>query len=357
MKRPRVEFVLSDPQGSSAIYKTDDIIDGEILFTPHRQVKVENVTISLQGIMRMEVENMYTHIPVSTNVLEKPFLRMDFPVFDGLFDTILESGKMHHIPFKFVVPQQLPVQVCHHECANFQIQQEHLQLPASLGTVSRLLNAGDDMAPKTSQINYYIKFEVWDSDALKGCQAKKTQEALCPVYILPTRQESAPLLTSHSKYYKLQTEKNLGRGILSSSIGALIASVAQPPAIQLHNLQPEDASIPLKFNLRFEPTHEGQLPPNHLSTQFKLKAFTFYGVEPWHKFPDLKNDSTMGPQQALCMPLRNMNGGVDTFTIVANRKVCHTGNYAPWHYVAMYLIDEAYATIWKSDLCNGLGFG
>ena len=49
MKRSLVEFVLSDPQRSSAIYKTDDIIDGEVLFTPHQRVKVENVTISFQG--------------------------------------------------------------------------------------------------------------------------------------------------------------------------------------------------------------------------------------------------------------------------------------------------------------------
>lgn len=246
----------------------------------------------------MEVENMYTHIPVSTNVLEKPFLRMDFPVFDCLHDTTLESGKTHHIPFKFVVPRQLPVQMCHHECANGQIQQEHLQLPASLGHVSRLLNAGDDMAPETSQVTYSIKFEVWDSDALKGRQAKKTQEAVYPIYILPIRKESAPLLISQSKRYQLRTEKTLSRGVLRSSVGVLVASAAQPPAIQLDSLQPEDATTPLKINLRFEPTHEGQLPPTHLSTQFKLKAFTFYGLDPWHEFPDRKDASTWGPRQA-----------------------------------------------------------
>lgn len=53
MKRSRVVFVLSDPQSSSAIYKTDDIIDGEVLFTPHQQVKAENVTISFQGDIQM----------------------------------------------------------------------------------------------------------------------------------------------------------------------------------------------------------------------------------------------------------------------------------------------------------------
>ena len=227
----------------------------------------------------------------------------------SLSDTTLESGKTHRILFKFVVPRQLPVQICHHECANVQIQQEHLQLPASLGHVSRLLNAGDDMAPETSQSTYSIKFEVWDSDALKGRQAKTTQEAVYPVYILPIRNESAPLLISQSKRYQLRTEKNLSRGMLRSSVGALVASAVQPPAIQLDSLQPEDASSPLRINLRFEPTHDGQMPPTHLSTQLKLKAFTFYGIEPWQEFPDLKDASTWGPRQAFwsdIVPLSSM---------------------------------------------------
>ncbi|KAJ6104060.1 hypothetical protein N7523_010380 [Penicillium sp. IBT 18751x] len=329
MKRPHVEFALSDPQRLSAIYKTDDIIDGKVLFTPHQRVKAENVTISFQGAVRTEVENMYTHVPVSTNVLEKPFLRMDFPVFDSVSDTTLEPERTYEIPFKFVVPRQLPVQMCHHECVNVQIQQEHLQLPASLGHVSRMMNVGDDMSPETAKVMYFIKFEVWDSDALKGRQAKKAQEAICPVHILPVRQESAPLLISQSRHYKLQTKKNTNRGMLRSNVGALVASAAQPPAIQLDSLQPKDASSPLKINLRFEPTHEGQLPPTHLSTQFKLKSLTFYGLEPWHEFPDLQDASTWGPRRAVWsdrVPLSSMEMELEWSCQIDHGRVIYTAS-------------------------------
>jgi hypothetical protein len=53
--------------------------------------------------MKMEVENMYTHIPVSTNAVESMFLRMDFPVKGRPSQTTLEPGKTHHIPIKFAI--------------------------------------------------------------------------------------------------------------------------------------------------------------------------------------------------------------------------------------------------------------
>lgn len=110
------------------------------------------------------------------------------------------------------------------------------------------------MTPKTAQVKYAIKFEVWDSDASKGSRAKKIQEALHPVYVLPTRPELAQLLILQSQYYRLQAERSISGGVLRSTLGSLVASTAQPPAIQLDGPQPQDASTTLRINLRFEPT-------------------------------------------------------------------------------------------------------
>lgn len=56
MKRSHMNFLLRHAQGSSAIFKTDDNIHGEILFTPYQQTKVENITISFQGRIRALIE-------------------------------------------------------------------------------------------------------------------------------------------------------------------------------------------------------------------------------------------------------------------------------------------------------------
>jgi hypothetical protein len=159
------------------------------------------------------------------------------------------------------------------------------------------LNSVEDMAPETAQITYAIRFEVWDNNTSKGGRAKKIQDAIHPVYILPTRQEIAPLLISETKRYQLQTRKALSRGFLRSSLGALVASAVQPPSLQLHSLQLHNASTTLKINLQFEPTQANQSPPAHVSAQMKLKTFTYYGLEPWHEFPDLTDTLTWGSRK------------------------------------------------------------
>ncbi|OJJ95646.1 hypothetical protein ASPACDRAFT_64134 [Aspergillus aculeatus ATCC 16872] len=56
---------------------------------------------------------------------------------------------------------------------------------------------------------------------------------------------------------------------------------------------------------------------------------------------------------AISMLLRNSAGEGNTYAVKANHKICHTGTHAPWHYVVVYWIKEAYITFWKSDACNG----
>jgi hypothetical protein len=56
---------------------------------------------------------------------------------------------------------------------------------------------------------------------------------------------------------------------------------------------------------------------------------------------------------SISMLLRNAAGNSNSFALVANHEICHTGSYAPWHYVIIYYITEAYITFWKSDACNG----
>lgn len=53
MKLPSVRIFLQN-SGESAIFKTDDIIQGEVIFTPHHATRVEHITISFQGSISNE---------------------------------------------------------------------------------------------------------------------------------------------------------------------------------------------------------------------------------------------------------------------------------------------------------------
>ncbi|KAJ5251117.1 hypothetical protein N7489_001527 [Penicillium chrysogenum] len=115
MQLSNVEFVVNS-SFDSPTFKTHDTIDGEIVFIPHQEPNIEDVTITFKA-----------------NRDDKPFLSMDMAIYDYFEDTnTLKSGKSHRLPFKLIIPEELPIHACRHPCANHQIQQEHLQLPGSL---------------------------------------------------------------------------------------------------------------------------------------------------------------------------------------------------------------------------------
>ena len=242
---------------------------------------------------------MNTHLALPCNLLQKPFLSIDMPIYDyfGVTNT-LKPGKSYRIPFKFIIPEELPIHACSHQCANYQIQQEHLQLPASLSyraTKSRKIH---DMSPKMAEVVYSINFALWQRDGEAG--RSKILEATHPVQIMPTRNEHPPILVSRkNSYYRLGAEKALSTGVLRHSRGKLVVCSAQPPAILLQSLQPTytGASTSLKINLRFYPANFDQLPPSIFAAEFQLRAMTFFALEAWQDYPDLTDVLTWGSRR------------------------------------------------------------
>jgi len=241
---------------------------------------------------------VHTFLPLSPPQLQKEFLRMELPIHNFSWNTILKSGKTYRIPFKFVVPEELPIQTCHHQRSNSQIQQQHLQLPASLSHRTQKSGGTHDMSPEMAEILYSINFAVRGNR--KTDRAKKAQESTYPVQIIPIRDEHPPILVPRkNKYYKLQSEKTLSKGVMRHTVGKFTACSAQPPAIQIQRLQPHNGEITtiLKINLRFVSLQQGELPPSLLSAQFQLRAMTFFGLDPWQDSPDLCDISTWSPRQ------------------------------------------------------------
>ncbi|CAI7577915.1 unnamed protein product [Penicillium discolor] len=119
---------------------------------------------------------------------------MELPIYDYCWDAnTLKPGKRYRLPFKFVVPEELPIHACQHQCANHQIQQEHLQLPASLSYHCTQYHKIHDMSPEMAEVVYSINFELRQRNGKAG-RPKKIQEATHPVHILPTRDEHPPIL-------------------------------------------------------------------------------------------------------------------------------------------------------------------
>ncbi|KAJ5730903.1 uncharacterized protein N7483_005411 [Penicillium malachiteum] len=245
---------------------------------------------------------MGTHVPVPVNVLNRRFLRMDLPVYECIPEVELQAGIQYPIPFHFVVPIQLPVQFCPHKCMNIQVNQEHLNLPASLGHTDRFFDNAHDMAPKEAKISYAITFTIRNPGG-KNKLWKKTREYKHPIYILPKASENAPILIPpDSWFYQLNAQKALKKGIFQPSVGSLSASTFQPPAIELSGASQSQntakLSTTLKVNLAFEPANPDSMLPRSIFTKVKLKAMTFFGVEPWEDFPDLTHPGDWDTRRA-----------------------------------------------------------
>lgn len=249
-----------------------------------------------------ETENMENHIPIAANTLQKKFFHVDFPIEEYVLEAVLEPKKTHQIPFSFVVPSHIPVQMCHHPCANSQIYQEHLELPPSLGKASQYFENGKDMSPNEAELKYSISFSIVEKMS-KADWPITLKETIHPIYILPRRSEISPLLIdAKNPYYRMRMEKRLKRGVLRSKSGSLIVSTFQPPGIDISNGPQSQigakSSTTMRINFRFKPESGNQLPPRMVKTETKLKAMTFFGMEPWQEFPDLSRPSTWGPRQA-----------------------------------------------------------
>jgi len=228
---------------------------------------------------------------------------VNFPIEQFVSEAVLEPQQTHKIPFSFIVPSHIPVQMCHHACANSGIYQEHLQLPPSLGNVSQYFEGFQDMSLAEAEVKYSIKFSIIEKLS-KANWPKTLKETIYPVYILPRRLEVAPLLIDcSSRYYQLRTTKSLTKGVLRSKVGSMVLSSFQLPGIDLRNKprsqHDHEASTKVRINLRFDPEYENQSEqlPRIISSDTKLKIVTFFGVQPWHEFPNLSNPSSWDPRQ------------------------------------------------------------
>ncbi|KAK9857481.1 hypothetical protein MYU51_020963 [Penicillium brevicompactum] len=283
MKPPNVEITVHN-LSECPFFRTHDKINGEVIFTPHQQTSVEDISIELTGVTKTEVENMNSHIATSPPKLEKKFLSMQHPIPDFLWDTKrLEPGQTYRFPFTFVVPEQLPVQACYHQCAHHQIQQHHLRLPASLGFHSQNTtqnhSQSKDMSPNIAKVCYGIRFTVWKKN--------EKEDKMKKIHSAPKEQ----ILPNEFR------EKRV-KGCDAAFVGQVHSKLQSASSNPLQSPRPQsgEPSTVLKLDLQFEPSKEGESPPRILAAQFQLRAMTFFALEPWQDYPDLSDITTWDRQ-------------------------------------------------------------
>lgn len=213
----------------------------------------------------------------------------------------LEIGNTYQLPFEFVVPSEIPHQVCRHLHRHEQVHWEHCQLPPSIGSHPRQSQLKhkilDDLAPETLNIRYRVRFQVFETSNKTGI-TRAIGEWTQPVHILPSRNERAPLLVPvRSKHYCLSKQKR-SWGLYRRQLGTLSVKAEQPPAIQVRSKRDAPATM-ITMNLQYT-TISGS-PPALKSIHPRLNILNFCAQEPWPDFPNVI-DSELCPWHHVCDP-------------------------------------------------------
>lgn len=263
---------------SSKVYTSSSPVTGDVTITTRRDVPFDSIQILLLGHTTTNFDGVSAPQEVTHT-----FLKMVMPVPDSVYPTprVLETGQTYTIPFNFVIPNQLTINACNHTRLSDQMQDHHVLLPPSVGGWER-----DDMAPTMARVQYTIKARVLRDD---GNRRTRIMEGTQTLQVLPASPEQPPLnVTDKDKLYRMTKTKTLRKNILSTKLGRLTASAAQPsPAV----LSPDGRRVMshpmVHIRLAFDPESPRNPPPTITGVTAKLTAHTYFSSGPISSFPNL----------------------------------------------------------------------
>ncbi|EEP78184.1 predicted protein [Uncinocarpus reesii 1704] len=293
--RPSVQITLRDelPQPKINTYTTRDTIKGEVTLSAETDIRFDQVAISFVGSTRTMIERPgYAGPTVGQSSAFHTFLRLVQPIEDSQYPQprIFEAGRKYTFPFTFVVPERLLPSSCKHPVNHVQVQAAHTHLPPSLGDPmlagrgSKLL---DDMCPQMCQTQYQIRVKVQKLAPFDSVPRTLVDTGK-KIRIIPATDEEPPLeVSADSEEFCMRAEKDAKKGALRKKFGRIAVAAAQPKAFRLPPVLSEDdpSTTMATLHLRFDPDNEHQKPPRLGSLWTKLKANTFYSVQPWSDFP------------------------------------------------------------------------
>jgi hypothetical protein len=278
-QRSTIQIDLDDHYNSK-VYNTSSPISGQVHITTKRDVRFDHIQILLVGCTKTKVDGLNQPHEVTHT-----FLKLSMPIPESAYPVprIMESGETFTLPFNFIIPSQLTVNACNHRLDSELVRDQHLRLPPSVGMWEK-----DDMAPEMAQVEYAVMVRVYREPELSGPKIT-VMEASQLIRVLPSSLEDPPLsLSKADKLYKMSKKKSVRKSLLSSKLGKITATAAQPFAAVLALDGRKIGQTTAAIDLSFEPASPDIKPPKISKISAKVVAHTFYSSGTIHTLPDLR---------------------------------------------------------------------
>ncbi|SPN99567.1 uncharacterized protein DNG_02419 [Cephalotrichum gorgonifer] len=267
------------------VYGAGSAIRGEVVISPLRDTRFENIEITFIGVTRTTL--VATQVPQRSS---HTFLKLNMPILESKYPhpRVLEKGVPFTLPFHFVVPAQLTLSACRHNAEDPRVRDYHTRLPPTMGPGSAFWDKYD-LAPETAIVEYFVRARVLgEPDESSGNRPARLFEATKAVRVLPNSPEDAPLdITAEDVKYTVSKTKSVRKGVFKGKAGRFSAAAEQPPAIMLGADGRHAGDSAITVRLGFEPKEFGEAPPRVKSVSAKLIARTYYGVTPARTLPDM----------------------------------------------------------------------
>lgn len=277
--KPTIDVII-DRHFNSKVYTSGSAISGKAVINPPRDVGFDHFDIVFTGIAATRLDFLQQYPTQSF----RPFLKLRMPISedDVPEDRIFRAGQTYTVPFHFVVPHQLPIGACKHQCQVDNVLDQHLRLPPTIG-----FWGVDDQAPEMAQIQYAVKARAVKTEEV-GSPPTKVMQGQHVVKVLPGRPEDAPLeLSFRDERYTMAKTKTIRKNLFSAKTGKLTAAAIQPAAV-MFSADGRDASMSsARINLEFVPDSVDTAPPKVHSVSAKLVSTTFFGATPINYLPNL----------------------------------------------------------------------
>ncbi|KAJ5939719.1 arrestin (or S-antigen) N-terminal domain protein [Penicillium verhagenii] len=288
--KPKITISLVGQKGGvTTPYTTGDRIEGTAVILVDYDTPFNEIEISFKGEARVLVERRACP---GTSGAGYRFLniRQSVEHFEDLRNCVLKAGHPYEFTFLFMVPERLSPHICQHQFRNCHIGKYHAMLPPTIGKQpcnEDENRSSEDMTLEMTKVFYTIEVRILDKCPTSNPQIRILANSIKVIRVVPTVQEDATLDLADQTYFCARKENKVKRNFLQPSIGRMVASCAQPKAIQLliSNSEGKErvASI-ATLKLEFHPAGD-EKPPDLHSIVCKLRISTFYSVFPWQDFP------------------------------------------------------------------------
>ncbi|PHH64602.1 hypothetical protein CDD81_4213 [Ophiocordyceps australis] len=275
--KPTIEIKI-DRHYTSKVYTSGSTISGHALVYAPRDTPFDDFDIIFMGIAATRLDFVQQYPAHSLRPFMK--LRMPLSASDMPDPKIFKAGQSYSIPFNFVVPHQLTLSACTHNCTSPAVREQHLRLPPTVGFWE-----ADDQAPEMAHIEYSIKARAYR-------QSSRFLEGYHMVKVLPALPEDAPLdITLRDERYNLSKSKMMRKKLFSVKMGKLTATASQPGAVMLTPDAHQASPSAIRVSFDFAPVSTETAPPKIASVSGKLTSATFFGAAPTDLLPNLGSRS------------------------------------------------------------------